>query len=245
MAGFRLLKHDLSKAMLFSSFRSSNTSPTFTNSSSSTRWLLGGWSRPPVFSAQIPKIGTKTRMAGFCLLKHRHSKTMLLSSLRSSNISPIFTKAFSSRRWLLGRWSCPPGFSAHIHKTLICHRMIGLCLLKQSHRSRMCSLASSLLVYISGFSQVRKRQLMAARSLVSTQRFCSYTQNSDALTDDRTLSAQMKSSQSNVFSGLVAPRIYLRVFTNTNNVSSWLLGRWVSYTSVLCSSIQKVGIEVG
>ena len=82
-------------------------------------------------------------------------RTRPLLSLRSSNISPIFTKAFSSRRWLLGRWSCPPGFSAHIHKTLICHRMIGLCLLKQSHRSRMCSLASSLLVYISGFSQIR------------------------------------------------------------------------------------------
>ena len=116
---------------------------------------------------------------------------------------------------------------------------------KTSTQQDDASLVSSLVEYIADFHKGFQQQAMAARSLVSTQRFCSYTQNSDALTDDRTLSAQMKSSQSNVFSGLVAPRIYLRVFTNTNNVSSWLLGRWVSYTSVLCSSIQKVGIEVG
>ena len=205
MAGFRLLKHDLSKAMLFSSLRSSNTSPTFTNSSSSTRWLLGGWSRPPVFSAQIPKIGTKTRMAGFCLLKHRHSKTMLLSSLRSSNISPIFTKAFSSRRWLLGRWSCPPVFSAHIHKTLIRHRMIGLCLLKQSHRSRMCSLASSLLVYISGFSQIRTTSAHGCSAAGSrTPAFSAQaSKKSELKSDDWTLSlSQGRSCTAHIVSGL-------------------------------------------
>lgn len=73
---------------------------------------------------------------------------------------------------------------------------------------------------------------MAAQSLVSsTSVFCSYTQNTDPSPDDWTLPAQTKSSQSNGFSGLVVPRIYLRFFTNTNSSSLWLLGRW-SRTSV-------------
>ena len=131
---FPVFKNDeFPQACLFLSPRSSHISPIFANVYTVTRWLLSRCSRPGV-SAQILKTGMKRRMAGFRLLKLQHRKTMFLSSLRSSNISPIFTNPSSSRRWLLGGWSRPPLFSAQIHKKPIRLLMIGLCLLKQSHR---------------------------------------------------------------------------------------------------------------
>ena len=144
-------------------------------------------------------------MVGFRLLKHQHSKTMVFSSLRSLNTSPIFTNNNNSSRWLLSRWSRPPVFSAHIHKTLIRHRMIGLCLLKQSHRSRMCSLASSLLVYISGFSQIRTTSAHGCSAAGSrTPAFSAQaSKKSELKSDDWTLSlSQGRSCTAHIVSGL-------------------------------------------
>jgi hypothetical protein len=73
--------------------------------------------------------------------------------------------------------------------------MAGFRLLKH-HLSKTMFFSSLRSSYISPvFHKYEQQQLMAARSLVSNQRFCSNTQNTDSMTDDGTLPAQMKSSQ--------------------------------------------------
>jgi hypothetical protein len=80
---------------------------------------------------------------------------LFLWSPRSSHIFAIFSNVYTVTRWLLGCWSRPPVFSAQILKIRILRRNGRVSSAQTSSQQDDVFLVYSLVIYISGFSQVR------------------------------------------------------------------------------------------